>query len=144
MRKMRYFLLMVLAFFFLAAQAQPTLVKKNGSTHFEIDGKPFVMFTGELHNSTSTSESYMQEIGVWKQMKEEDLNLLPKVFHFFEDLTMIPHGSDNEKAISDYCVKFAKDRGLEVPPFYGLALDDESVDMDKILADFEAFIVSIC
>ena len=40
--------------------------------------------------------------------------------------------------------KAIKDRGLEVPPFYGLALDDESVDMDKILADFEAFIVSIC
>lgn len=40
--------------------------------------------------------------------------------------------------------KAIKDRGLEVPPFYGLALDDESVDMDEILADFEAFIVSIC
>lgn len=37
-----------------------------------------------------------------------------KVFHFFEDLTKIPHGSYNEKEISDYCVKFAKDRGLEV------------------------------
>ena len=37
-----------------------------------------------------------------------------------------------------------KDRGLEVPPFYGLALDDESVDMDKILSDFDEFIKSIC
>ncbi|MCR4746323.1 MAG: aminoacyl-histidine dipeptidase [Lachnospiraceae bacterium] len=42
-------------------------------------------------------------------------NLEPKkVFHFFEDLTQIPRGSGNEKAVSDYCVKFAKDRGLEV------------------------------
>ena len=42
-------------------------------------------------------------------------NLEPKkVFEFFEDITQIPHGSYNEKAISDYCVKFAKDRGLEV------------------------------
>ncbi|SKC07303.1 dipeptidase D [Lachnospiraceae bacterium] len=42
-------------------------------------------------------------------------NLEPKkVFQFFEDITQIPHGSYNEKAISDYCVKFAKDRGLEV------------------------------
>lgn len=40
--------------------------------------------------------------------------------------------------------KAIEDRGLEVPPFYGLALDDESVDMEKILADFEAFIKSVC
>ena len=38
--------------------------------------------------------------------------LEPKaVFHFFEDLTRIPHGSRNTKAISDYCVAFAKERG---------------------------------
>ena len=42
MKKLRYFLLLTFAFFFTVAQAQPTLVKKNGSTHFEIDGKPFV------------------------------------------------------------------------------------------------------
>ena len=37
-----------------------------------------------------------------------------------------------------------KDRGLEIPPFYGLALDDESVDMEKIITDFRAFIKSVC
>ena len=36
-----------------------------------------------------------------------------KVFRYFEDLTRIPHGSKNTKAISDYCVEFAKSRGLE-------------------------------
>ena len=41
--------------------------------------------------------------------------LEPKaVFHFFADLTRIPHGSRNTKAISDYCVAFAKERGLWV------------------------------
>ena len=35
-------------------------------------------------------------------------------------------------------------RGLEVPPFYGLALDDESVDLEKIIADFRTFIQSVC
>ena len=35
-------------------------------------------------------------------------HLEPKaVFHFFEDLTRIPHGSRNTKAISDYCAAFA-------------------------------------
>ena len=37
-----------------------------------------------------------------------------RVFSFFEDLCAIPHGSGNTKAISDYCVKFAQERGLEV------------------------------
>ena len=34
------------------------------------------------------------------------------VFYFFEDLCRIPHGSGNTKAISDYCVRFAQERGL--------------------------------
>lgn len=42
-------------------------------------------------------------------------NLEPKkVFKFFKELTEIPHGSYNEKAISDYLVNFAKERNLEV------------------------------
>lgn len=36
------------------------------------------------------------------------------VWKYFENLCGIPHGSYNEKAISDYCVDFAKKRGLEV------------------------------
>lgn len=35
-----------------------------------------------------------------------------KVFYYFEELCQIPHGSRNTKQISDYCVQFAKDRGL--------------------------------
>lgn len=34
------------------------------------------------------------------------------VFHFFEDICGIPHISYHEQAISDYCVAFAKERGL--------------------------------
>jgi hypothetical protein len=30
-----------------------------------------------------------------------------------------------------------------MPPFYGLALDDASADMDKIIGDFRAFIQKI-
>jgi len=42
-------------------------------------------------------------------------NLKPnKVFNYFEEMTKIPHGSGNEKAISDYLVSFAKQRNLEV------------------------------
>lgn len=35
-----------------------------------------------------------------------------KLFHFFEEISAIPRGSKNEKAISDYLVDFAKTRGL--------------------------------
>lgn len=41
-------------------------------------------------------------------------NLEPKeVFHYFEELTKIPRGTYNTKAVSDYCVNFAKELGLE-------------------------------
>ena len=37
-----------------------------------------------------------------------------KVLHFFEEICQIPHGSKNEKQLSDHLVKFGKDRGLKV------------------------------
>ena len=37
-----------------------------------------------------------------------------EVFHFFEEISQIPRGTYHTKAVSDYCVKFAKDRHLEV------------------------------
>ncbi len=40
-------------------------------------------------------------------------NLQPtSVFQFFEEICSIPHTSFHEKQLSDYCVKFAKERGL--------------------------------
>lgn len=40
-------------------------------------------------------------------------DLEPKsVFHFFEEITRIPHGSGNVEQISDYLVNFAKERKL--------------------------------
>lgn len=40
-------------------------------------------------------------------------NLKPApVFHYFEEICGIPHGSSNTGAISDYCVAFAKEHGL--------------------------------
>lgn len=35
-----------------------------------------------------------------------------KVFYYFEEICKIPHGSFHEKALSDYIVAFAKERGL--------------------------------
>ncbi|MGL5675701.1 MAG: aminoacyl-histidine dipeptidase [Cellulosilyticaceae bacterium] len=42
-------------------------------------------------------------------------NLDPqKVFYYFEEISRIPRGSGNEKAVSDYMVKFAEELGLWV------------------------------
>ena len=42
-------------------------------------------------------------------------NTEPKtVFKWFYEISQIPRGSGNEKAISDFLVNFAKDRNLEV------------------------------
>lgn len=41
-------------------------------------------------------------------------NLSPqKVFHYFEEISAIPHGSGNIEAIGDYCMKFAESHGLK-------------------------------
>ena len=41
-------------------------------------------------------------------------NLEPKsVFGYFEELCKIPHGSGNMEKISQFCVDFAKEQGLE-------------------------------
>lgn len=42
------------------------------------------------------------------------------VFKYFEDISNIPRGSKNERKISDYLFKFAKDLGLEVIQDEGL------------------------
>ena len=36
-----------------------------------------------------------------------------KMFYYFEEIAKIPHGSMNEKAITDYIENFAKERGLD-------------------------------
>lgn len=36
-----------------------------------------------------------------------------RVFHYFQEICKIPHGSGNTKEISDYCVNFARTHGLE-------------------------------
>lgn len=112
MKKQWFMLLLASALLCTAtALAQPALVKKNGSTHFEIDGKPFVMFTGELHNSTSTSESYMKEIGVWEQMKKANFNTV--IASCSWDVIEREAGKYDFTSV-DHVIKNARENGLKV------------------------------
>ena len=69
------FFSVLLAAFAISLSAQiPSLHKVGTSTCLMVDGKPFVMYCGELHNSTASSISYMQEHRVWDKLKEMHLN----------------------------------------------------------------------
>jgi len=50
----------------------PHLTKQGETTQLIVDGKPFIMLGGELHNSSTGGFSYMQPI--WKRMADANLN----------------------------------------------------------------------
>lgn len=55
------------------AQGLPSLQKnEHGAWQFMVDGKPFTMLAGELHNSSTGSSYYMDPI--WKRMADKNLN----------------------------------------------------------------------
>lgn len=51
----------------------PELVQTDGSFELLVDGKPFTMLAGELHNSSASSPAYMEEM-VWHYLRELHLN----------------------------------------------------------------------
>ena len=52
--------------------AAPHLEKRGAATQLIVDGQPFLMLSGELHNSSSSSLEYMKPI--WPQLKAMGLN----------------------------------------------------------------------
>jgi beta-galactosidase GanA len=55
-----------------AQQAIPHLEQRGQATQLIVDGKPFLMLSGELHNSSSSSLAYMEP--EWKQLAAMGLN----------------------------------------------------------------------
>ena len=58
----------------LQAQDIPALKKVGSSTCLIVDGKPLVMHSGELHNSTASSLDYMRQNHVMERMSAMNLN----------------------------------------------------------------------
>ena len=50
----------------------PHLEKKGNTTQLIVQGKPFLVLGGELHNSSTSGAAYMQPI--WEQMKKKNVN----------------------------------------------------------------------
>lgn len=55
-----------------AADGTPQLRRQGSATQLTVDGKPFLVVAGELHNSSSSSRSYMQP--VWTRLADMNLN----------------------------------------------------------------------
>jgi beta-galactosidase GanA len=55
-----------------AAGQPPHLEKRGSATQLIVDGKPFLMLSGELHNSSSSSLEYMKPI--WPQLAGMAIN----------------------------------------------------------------------
>ena len=55
------------------AQIPLPQIKQNGAVkQMFVDGKPFIMLSGELHNSSASSIEYMKPI--WDKLTEMNLN----------------------------------------------------------------------
>lgn len=54
------------------AAALPALVDAGAGKQLQVDGKPFIMLAGELHNSSASSSAYMAPI--WPKLKAMHLN----------------------------------------------------------------------
>ena len=52
----------------------PHLQRKGNSWQFIVDGKPTVLLTGELHNSTASSMEFMNRRKMWTTMKNMNMN----------------------------------------------------------------------
>ena len=50
----------------------PHLQKTDQTVQLIVDGKPFLMLSGELHNSSPSSAEYMRPI--WKNLTDMNLN----------------------------------------------------------------------
>lgn len=55
-----------------SGSSQPYLQKQGTATQLIVDGSPFLMLGGELHNSTCAGAAYMRP--VWKRMADANLN----------------------------------------------------------------------
>ncbi|MCU0456037.1 MAG: DUF5597 domain-containing protein [Bacteroidales bacterium] len=54
------------------SQPVPVLEKRGNATQLIVDGKPFLVLGGELHNSSSTSREYMKKF--WPLLKASGMN----------------------------------------------------------------------
>ena len=84
---------------------KPSVGKKN---HIENIAKTEVMADSGAADAEETAPVKTEE----EYMEFEKANA-DRVFHYFREISAIPHGSHHTKEISDYIAAFAEEKGLE-------------------------------
>lgn len=87
----------------------PCLMKKGTTTQLVVDGRPFLMIAGELHNSSSSTIEYMEPI--WKKLKDCHLNtvLAALTWEQFE-----PQEGVFDYTLVDSMINKAEENGLKL------------------------------
>ncbi len=111
---MKNLLLTSLAVMLLAGTANaqmPQLQKVGTSTCLTVNGQPFVLYCGELHNSTASSIDYMEQNRVWDNLKRMNLNSVIATASW--ELTE-PEEGRFDFTLVDYIIREARERDMKV------------------------------
>lgn len=95
----------------LCAQGIPSLQIMNGKTCLVQDGEPLILLCGELHNSTASSVSYMEEQKTFDNLKAIGLNSVIATASW--ELVEPTEGKYNFTEV-DYVIKAARERQMKV------------------------------
>jgi hypothetical protein len=92
-----------------AASAAPHLEKRGAATQLIVDGKPFLILGGELHNSSSSSVAYMTPI--WPRLAAMHLNtvLAPVAWETIE-----PEEGKFDFGVVDGLIRGARENNLRL------------------------------
>ena len=74
MKRITFLLLLALSLQIAGASDIPQLRKKGNATQLIVNGKPFIMLAGEIHNSSSSTLEYMEK--VWPKVKNFNVNTI--------------------------------------------------------------------
>lgn len=88
---------------------KPCITEKGNQKVLLVDGKPFIMLAGEVHNSDSSSPAYMEQI--WKIAEELGMNslLLPVTWEMVE-----PVEGEFHFEILDQLIDQAREHGMKI------------------------------
>lgn len=87
----------------------PRLVSQNGTTSLSVNDKPYLILAGELHNSSTGSEYYMESI--WPKLAAKNINtvLAPVTWELIE-----PKEGEFDYSVLDAMVKGARKEDLQL------------------------------
>ncbi len=92
---------------------QPYLKKESGSAQWMVEGKPFLVLGGEVHNSSASSPEYMEAI--WPRLRDLGLNtvLAPIYWELIE-----PEEGIFDFSLLDSLIGGARSHGLHLIPLW--------------------------